>query len=117
VNIPYEHTSPNYSDRLSKNTAPVDSDLMDVLDEMGNGEVDDILDVLFGTYPFMLDLLPENTVQYRGDLRLRDSQLKDASGKPVFQCDVALPILPEPLFRNVDDEVALLSGLRNSVML
>jgi hypothetical protein len=90
---------------------------MDVLDEMGNGELDDILDVLFGTYPFMLDLLPENTVQYRGDLRLRDSQLKDASGKPVFQCDVALPILPEPLFRNVDDEVALLSGLRNSVML
>jgi hypothetical protein len=38
---------------------------------------------------------------------LRDSQLKDASGKPVFQCDVALPILPEPLFRNVDLEVAL----------
>jgi hypothetical protein len=31
---------------------------MDVLDEMGSGELDDILDVLFGTYPFILDLLP-----------------------------------------------------------
>ena len=27
---------------------------MDVLDEMGNGELDDILDVLFGTYLFVL---------------------------------------------------------------
>jgi hypothetical protein len=27
---------------------------MDVLDEM-NGELDDILDVLFGTYPFIQD--------------------------------------------------------------
>ena len=34
---------------------------MDVLDEMGNGELDDIPDVLFGTYPLVLDLLPENT--------------------------------------------------------
>lgn len=54
--------------------------------------------------------------EYRGDLWLRDSQLIDASGKPVLQCDVALPILPEPLFRKVDNEVALLSGLRNCVM-
>jgi hypothetical protein len=61
------------------------------------------------TYQFILDLLPENTAEYRGDLWLRDSQLKDASGKPMFQCDVALPISPEPLFRNVDHEVALLS--------
>ncbi len=68
------------------------------------------------SYPFILDLLPENTAEYRGDLWLRDSQLKAASGKPVFQCDVALRILPEPLFRNVDHEVALLSGLRNCVM-
>jgi hypothetical protein len=29
---------------------------------MGNGELDDILGVLFGTYPFILDLLPENTL-------------------------------------------------------
>jgi hypothetical protein len=39
------------------------------------------------TYPFILDLIPENTAEYRGDLWLRDSQLKDASGKPGFQCE------------------------------
>ena len=58
---------------------------MDVLDEMGNGELDDILGVLFGTYPFILDVLPEKTAEYRGDLRLRDSQLEGASGKPVLK--------------------------------
>ena len=50
---------------------------MDVLDEMGNDELDDILGLLFVTYPFILDLLPENTAEYRGDLRLRDSSFWD----------------------------------------
>jgi hypothetical protein len=69
---------------------------MDVLDEMGT--VSWTTSLTYRTYPFILDLLPENTAEYLGDLWLRDSQLKDASGKPVFQCDVALPILPEPPF-------------------
>jgi hypothetical protein len=50
-------------------------------------KVNSTTSLTYCTYPFILDLIPENTAEYRGDLWLRDSQLKDASGKPGFQCE------------------------------
>jgi hypothetical protein len=43
---------------------------------MGNGGLFDILDLLFGAYQFILDLLPENTLSIAAISGPRDSQLK-----------------------------------------
>ena len=86
-------------------------------DELGNGLPDDLLDVLFSTYPFKLDLLPEDTTEDRGGNRatwLPKNPLR-AGKRPAFATERLLqPTAFDSMVATLQNQVRFNAARRDS---